>query len=464
MITLLKQDSFSKALMLVGLETDTKPTEYFTFKGAVLPIRNGSTFYEADTATFYIYDGDSDTWIKQSGGGGYPEPTGTVQITQNGVGIDVKDYAEADVAVPNTYGVSDEGKVVDNGALVSQTSKNINADGTYDTTKNNEVVVAVPQPDSAPLRAIIAGNNQTVIPEYVIPSDITSIKKGCMQSADMEIISGSGITSIEANAFIGNTTIKSLSFPNCTTIGEAIASGCTNLESIAFQELQTMTGTNGAFKNCSKLTEVSLPKLATVNTKECFSNCGGLESISAPLLESVGDSFLNGATHLISVYLPELTTVGNNFIYNCKNLTSISLPKLRTAGNALFYWCAKLADVSLPALETIGENFFSGSGGQNYAIKTIDLPVCGSIGRYSFSCTNLESLILRKTDSICVLGGAFTSGDPFTNNNAYIYVPQALISTYQGASNWVVASSRFRALEDYTVDGTTTGALDPSKI
>lgn len=102
MITLLKQDSFSKTLMLVGLETDTKPTEYFTFRGAVLPIRNGSTFYEADTATFYVYDGDSDTWIKQSGGGGgYPEPTGTVQITQNGTGIDVKDYAEADVAVPN---------------------------------------------------------------------------------------------------------------------------------------------------------------------------------------------------------------------------------------------------------------------------------------------------------------------------------------------------------------------------
>lgn len=145
MITLLKQDRFCKPLMFVGLKDDTKPTEYFVFKGAVLPIRNRSTFYEADTATFYIYDGDSDTWVKQSDGGegGYPEPTGTIQITQNGTGIDVKDYAEADVAVENSYTQEDEGKVVENGSLVSQTSLSISADGTYDTTKNNEVVVSV---------------------------------------------------------------------------------------------------------------------------------------------------------------------------------------------------------------------------------------------------------------------------------------------------------------------------------
>ena len=48
------------------------------------------------------------------------------------------------VAVPNTYTSGDEGKVVDSGALVSQTSTNINTNGTYNTTTNNEVVVAVP--------------------------------------------------------------------------------------------------------------------------------------------------------------------------------------------------------------------------------------------------------------------------------------------------------------------------------
>jgi hypothetical protein len=31
-------------------------------------------------------------------------------------------------------------------------------------------------------------------------------------------------------------------------------------------------------------------------------------------------------------------------------------------------------------------------------------------------------------------------------------------------TNWTTFSAQFRALEDYTVDGTTTGELDESKI
>lgn len=53
-------------------------------------------------------------------------------------------YSGVRVNVPNSYSASDEGKVVSNGDLVAQTSKNINANGTHDTTANNSVVVDVP--------------------------------------------------------------------------------------------------------------------------------------------------------------------------------------------------------------------------------------------------------------------------------------------------------------------------------
>ena len=53
--------------------------------------------------------------------------------------------------IPNTYAQADEGKVVSSGALVGQTSRNVTANGTVDTTLNNEVVVAVPNPSSGTL-------------------------------------------------------------------------------------------------------------------------------------------------------------------------------------------------------------------------------------------------------------------------------------------------------------------------
>ena len=74
--------------------------------------------------------------------GGGITPTGTISITQNGT-TDVTNYASASVSVPNSYSASDEGKVVSNGALVSQTSDTVTANDTYDTTLINSLTVNV---------------------------------------------------------------------------------------------------------------------------------------------------------------------------------------------------------------------------------------------------------------------------------------------------------------------------------
>lgn len=54
------------------------------------------------------------------------------------------DFANDISNIENSYSLSDEGKVVSNGELVSQTSTNITTNGTYNTTLNNSVIIDVP--------------------------------------------------------------------------------------------------------------------------------------------------------------------------------------------------------------------------------------------------------------------------------------------------------------------------------
>ena len=82
------------------------------------------------------------------GGGGGSSTLVSKTITANGTYNPADDnadgYSSVTANVPNTYDLGDEGKVVDNGALVSQTSRQITSNNTYNTTLNNEVVVNVP--------------------------------------------------------------------------------------------------------------------------------------------------------------------------------------------------------------------------------------------------------------------------------------------------------------------------------
>ena len=90
--------------------------------------------------------------LEEGGPGGGVDPESitlvTLNVSQNGTTTAPtgKAYNKVVAAVPNSYGASDEGKVVDNGSLVSQTAHaEVTQNGTIDTTTNNSVTVNVPQ-------------------------------------------------------------------------------------------------------------------------------------------------------------------------------------------------------------------------------------------------------------------------------------------------------------------------------
>ena len=104
-------------------------------------------------------------------------------------------------------------------------------------------------------------------------------------------------------------------------------------------------------------------------------------------------------------------------------------------------------------------------------LTTADFAAATSIGAYTFQiCSKLKAIILR-SETMATLSNTYAlDSTPIASGTGYIYVPRALLSDtdetkdYRRATNWSDYAAQFRALEDYTLDGTTTGALDPNKI
>jgi hypothetical protein len=132
--------------------------------------------------------------------------------------------------------------------------------------------------------------------------------------------------------------------------------------------------------------------------------------------------------------------VGAYAFRTCMQLTSAIFPSATSVAENAFYLCSKLSFVDLPSASKIDDYAF-------------------------YACRALKALILRKSDAICKLSStsAFSS-TAIKSGTGYIYVPSALIETYKTAYQWKDFAAQFRALEDYTVDGTITGDLDPNKI
>lgn len=202
--------------------------------------------------------------------------------------------------------------------------------------------------------------------------------------------------------------------------------------------------------------------LKTVGSS-AFYNCTALITVDLPSCETVGAEAFRGCESLESLEFPNVISVGGMFLYGCTSLSYLSLPKLASTTGYAFSsegrsW--KVSKLCLPALTAVKLRDFYLDG-----LVELRLPSVTSIASGSFyGCSQLKALVLSGS-TMCSLGA--TNGFTNTGINSgtgYIYVPAALIDSYKAATNWSTYAAQFRALEDYTVDGTTTGDLDETKI
>lgn len=158
---------------------------------------------------------------------------------------------------------------------------------------------------------------------------------------------------------------------------------------------------------------------------------------------TIGGHAFYSNTALTSVSFPNVTTIeGINNFQGCTALTSIDFPKLELAsGGNTFRQCTSLTEVVLPSLLGFVPSFRGCE-----ALRQVDVTIgrrypasAPRISNTTFDGATMLNRIIIRTDEVVVLDniGAFT-GTPFASGGTggTVYVPSALISSYQTATNW----------------------------
>lgn len=281
-----------------------------------------------------------------------------------------------------------------------------------------------------------------------IPRQLTSVATGKINGVEygpfaggkLETVSfGTLINTIPDNLCMNTTSLQKIELQSVKaslrTIGKNAFKGCTSVEEVTIPK-GILTVSNSAFEGCSGLTDVTIAA-KTINAK-AFAECTNLKAVK--MEEGVttiqGMAFAN--TQISAVTIPStLTTAGTTkegaiekgpfagtMIATVHGQTEDSteaqegatiLPETKKIPDNLFLGCTSIIDVQIPETVTeIGQKAFKdASSVENvtFAVNTETGKVKGveKIGISAFDgCSSLQELVLPETVTE-VLQGAFAN-------------------------------------------------------
>ena len=305
---------------------------------------------------------------------------------------------------------------------------------------------------------------------------------GGMSEADLKEYIRRGITDIDWPS--GMTFIGNYAFAGCASFNpDSLPSILTSINNYAFYGCNRLALTSlpsgitsiapYAFQNCAALALTSLPNGITSIQASSFSGCNTLALTSLPSgVTSLNNSAFAYCYSLTLSTLPSsITYIGNYAFQCCENITTISCDGEITSFNVYAFNGSsshpmKLASASFPNVSASSFPQVFGSTTAANACQLLEFADIGSsqsIAANAFAnCYALETLVLRRSDAICSLSNvsAFTNTpmSGYNSKTGTVYVPSALISTYQTATNWSTLYNNgtvtFSAIEgsDYELD------------
>ena len=208
----------------------------------------------------------------------------------------------------------------------------------------------------------------------------------------------------------------------------------------------------GAFKNCTRLTDINIPNSVKSIGGYAFRDCTSLTNINIPnSVTSIGDGAFSSCTSLTDINIPNsVTSIEWNTFILCTSLTNINIPNSVTSiGEQAFYNCTRLTDINIPNSVTSIERstFYSCT-----SLTNINIPnSVTSIGEQAFyNCDNLKSVYMNASTPPSVGDQAFHNISDLT-----IYIPRGSYTAY-----WLSYWGNYNLVEyDPTdIQGVTTSA------
>ena len=291
------------------------------------------------------------------------------------------------------------------------------------------------------LKSVLGNNNAGVFPGCTalqtveLEEGMTAIPVCLFQECPLSTITiPNTVTSIELLAFAKSELVSIVIPDSVTEINRSAFDGCTKLSDVKMSNRLTVFGFD-AFRNCSSLTYIKLPKtLKSVdgnNVYGVFSGCTALQTVeleegmttipsclfrecplSAITIPNTVTSIEIRAfadSGLVSVEIPNLvTTIGHGAFSGCKLLTSVRIPDSVTKIDSYaFDGCTSLEEIAIPdSTSSIDYGIFNGCS----ALKSVKLSnSCQNIAANMFlDCTSLESIVLP--DSVTNIQSSAFSG------------------------------------------------------
>lgn len=302
---------------------------------------------------------------------------------------------------------------------------------------NNRTLVDVTQ-DTVEENKLMAGNT-------ALGADGDVVQGGAREDHENELIEGklNGVYINPTITVIGNHGLRRadnnqsdtlyLSLPNVSVISQYAVYANTHLTSV-YMPKATVIGSS-AFRNCYALTTASFEKVVTVHIS-AFHTCSALTTISMPEATVIGSSAFQSCPNLVSAYLPKVSKIHDNSFVGCTNLSSLTLPYVCSPGATTFNGCKQLKDWvhnSTGIYTTCFNNCTN--------LSAVDVGNQFNATRQSMfnGCTKLSTFVIRKGSVVALSHINCFGGTPFSagGTGGTLYVPSAVVSNYQTATNWV---------------------------